>query len=143
MIDARFGADQPQDVAEANVGGGAGGDLVATPEHRHELQAEADGSAELLDGPAADLVRADAHVGGFEVDVEGIRVGDLGPDHLTRLLDEPVDVRAHDDDVAVLDPRLATTKSYRWELIRALPPFARTKDRAEVHDFLRRLDAGS
>lgn len=43
--------------------------------------------------------------------------------------------------VAVLDPRLATTRSYRWDLINALPPFARTKDRAEVVAFLRRLDS--
>ena len=52
-------------------------------------------------------------------------------------------VRRADDRgvVAVLDPRLATTKSYRWELINALPPFARTKDRDRVKDFLRQLDA--
>ncbi len=52
-------------------------------------------------------------------------------------------VRRGDDRgvVAVLDPRLATTKSYRWELIGALPPFARTKDRAAVQEFLRTLDA--
>ncbi len=39
--------------------------------------------------------------------------------------------------VAVLDPRLATAASYRWELIRALPPMRRTKDRTEVEAFLR------
>jgi len=33
--------------------------------------------------------------------------------------------------VAVLDPRLATAR-YRWEVIHALPPMRRTKDRAEV-----------
>lgn len=51
-------------------------------------------------------------------------------------------VRRADDRgvVAVLDPRLATTKSYRWDLINALPPFSRTRDRDEVHRFLRRLD---
>jgi ATP-dependent DNA helicase DinG len=51
-------------------------------------------------------------------------------------------VRRADDRgvVAVLDPRLATTRSYRWDLITALPPFARTKDRAEVLTFLRHLD---
>ncbi len=51
-------------------------------------------------------------------------------------------IRRADDRgvVAVLDPRLATTKSYRWDLIGALPPFARTKDRAAVQDFLRQLD---
>ncbi len=54
-------------------------------------------------------------------------------------------IRRADDRgvVAVLDPRLATTKSYRWELINALPPFARTKDRDEVKAFLRRLDRES
>lgn len=54
-------------------------------------------------------------------------------------------VRRADDRgvVAVLDPRLATRKSYRWDLINALPPFARTKDRAEVMTYLRHLDAVS
>ena len=42
--------------------------------------------------------------------------------------------------VAVLDPRLATA-SYRWELIRALPPMRRTRDRAEAEAFLREIDA--
>ncbi len=42
--------------------------------------------------------------------------------------------------VAVLDPRLATAKSYRWELINALPPFRRTKDRADVLQFLAEID---
>ena len=41
--------------------------------------------------------------------------------------------------VAVLDPRLATA-SYRWELIRALPPMRRTRDRAEAEAFLREID---
>ena len=41
--------------------------------------------------------------------------------------------------VAVLDSRLATKKSYRWELINALPPLKRTKDRDEVVDFLKSL----
>jgi ATP-dependent DNA helicase DinG len=39
--------------------------------------------------------------------------------------------------VAVLDPRLATSANYRWELINALPPMKRTKDRGEVERFLR------
>ena len=43
--------------------------------------------------------------------------------------------------VAVLDPRLAKNKSYRWELINALPPLRRTKDRAEVLEFLSMIDA--
>lgn len=37
--------------------------------------------------------------------------------------------------VAVLDPRLATA-TYRWDLVRGLPPMKRTKDRAEVLAFL-------
>lgn len=37
--------------------------------------------------------------------------------------------------VAVLDPRLATA-TYRWDLVRALPPMRRTKHRAEVETFL-------
>ena len=41
--------------------------------------------------------------------------------------------------VAVLDRRLATSKSYRWDLLQALPPYRRTRDRDEVVDFLRRL----
>ena len=41
--------------------------------------------------------------------------------------------------VAVLDPRLATAASYRWQLVSALPPMRRTKDRAEAEAFLRRL----
>ena len=43
--------------------------------------------------------------------------------------------------VAVLDSRLATKKSYRWELISALPDFARTSDPDRVVDFLRDLAA--
>ncbi|MGB5758381.1 MAG: ATP-dependent DNA helicase [Acidimicrobiales bacterium] len=51
-------------------------------------------------------------------------------------------IRRADDRgvVAVLDPRLATNRSYRWDLIQALPPFRRTKDRAEVVAFLAELD---
>jgi ATP-dependent DNA helicase DinG len=37
--------------------------------------------------------------------------------------------------VAVLDPRLASA-SYRWELVRALPPMRRTRNRHEVVEFL-------
>ncbi len=40
--------------------------------------------------------------------------------------------------VAVLDPRLATA-SYRWDLVNGLPPMRRTKDRAEVVEYLRSL----
>lgn len=47
-------------------------------------------------------------------------------------------VRRSDDRgvVAVLDSRLATRRSYRWDLITALPPMRRTRDRAEVEAFL-------
>jgi ATP-dependent DNA helicase DinG len=41
--------------------------------------------------------------------------------------------------VAVLDPRLATSPSYRWEVVRALPPMRRTKDRDVAAAFLREL----
>ena len=41
--------------------------------------------------------------------------------------------------VAVLDSRLATAKSYRWELIQALPPLPRTKDQNEAVEFLKTL----
>lgn len=40
--------------------------------------------------------------------------------------------------VAVLDPRLAKA-SYRWDLVRALPPMRRTKSRAEAEAFLREI----
>ena len=43
--------------------------------------------------------------------------------------------------VAVLDPRMATAKSYRWDLINALPAMPRTKDRAEIEAFLREITA--
>jgi len=38
---------------------------------------------------------------------------------------------------AVLDPRLASAK-YRWSLVRSVPPMVRSRDRAVVHEFLRR-----
>jgi ATP-dependent DNA helicase DinG len=41
--------------------------------------------------------------------------------------------------VAVLGPRLARARSYRWQIIHALPPMRRTKDRAEAEAFLREL----
>ena len=40
--------------------------------------------------------------------------------------------------VAVLDRRLGTAR-YRWDIVRALPPMRRTRDRAEVEAFLRQL----
>lgn len=48
----------------------------------------------------------------------------------------------HSDDrgvVAVLDSRLATRKIYRWELINALPPMHRTRDRDETVAFLTQI----
>lgn len=50
-------------------------------------------------------------------------------------------IRSADDRgvVAVFDPRLATAKRYRWDLVKALPPFPRTRDRAEAEAFLREL----
>jgi ATP-dependent DNA helicase DinG len=44
--------------------------------------------------------------------------------------------------VAVLDRRLATA-SYRWTLVRSLPPMRRTKDPAEVRAFLAELAAAT
>ncbi len=41
--------------------------------------------------------------------------------------------------VAVLDPRLATSRNYRWDLINALPPMRRTKERSEAEALLREL----
>ena len=40
--------------------------------------------------------------------------------------------------VAVLDSRLGTAR-YRWDIVRALPPMKRTRDRAEVEAFLHSL----
>ena len=44
--------------------------------------------------------------------------------------------------VAVLDPRLANSRSYRWQLLEVLPPMRRTKDRVEAESFLRALRNG-
>jgi ATP-dependent DNA helicase DinG len=41
--------------------------------------------------------------------------------------------------VAVLDPRLARGRSYRWAIVNALPPMPRTKERADAESFLRRI----
>jgi len=43
--------------------------------------------------------------------------------------------------VAVLDSRLATKKSYRWELIKSLPEFARSSDPAEAIARLEKIAA--
>jgi ATP-dependent DNA helicase DinG len=53
-------------------------------------------------------------------------------------------IRTADDRgvVAVLDSRLATA-SYRWELVRALPPMRRTKLRSDAEEFLAKLAAGA
>ncbi|MBT6092785.1 MAG: ATP-dependent DNA helicase [Acidimicrobiaceae bacterium] len=50
-------------------------------------------------------------------------------------------IRTGDDIgvVAVLDRRLATNKSYRWDLLEAMPPMARTSDPREVVSFLEGL----
>jgi ATP-dependent DNA helicase DinG len=40
--------------------------------------------------------------------------------------------------VAVLDPRLGTA-SYRWDIVRALPPMKRTRQRADAEAFLREI----
>jgi ATP-dependent DNA helicase DinG len=40
--------------------------------------------------------------------------------------------------VAVFDPRLATAR-YRWDIVNALPPMRRTRDREEVEAFLRAI----
>ena len=45
--------------------------------------------------------------------------------------------------VAVFDPRLATNTRYRWDIVTALPPMRRTRDRAEAEAFLRQLDGRS
>jgi ATP-dependent DNA helicase DinG len=41
--------------------------------------------------------------------------------------------------VAIMDPRLNTAKSYRYELLAALPPMKRTRDRSEVEKFLAKI----
>ena len=50
-------------------------------------------------------------------------------------------IRTGDDIgvVAVVDRRLATNKSYRWDLLEAMPPMARTSDPREVVSFLEGL----
>ena len=50
-------------------------------------------------------------------------------------------IRSADDKgvVAILDSRLATSKSYRWDLIKALPPLKRTKSRDEAIEFLKTI----
>ena len=41
--------------------------------------------------------------------------------------------------VAVLDPRLNTAKSYRYDLLQALPPLRRSRDLGEVCAFLKEI----
>ena len=45
--------------------------------------------------------------------------------------------------VAVLDSRLATTRSYRWMLLRALPEFTRTSSLTEAAEFLTAIRDGT
>ena len=51
-------------------------------------------------------------------------------------------IRSTNDEgvVAVLDSRLASKKSYRWDLITAMPDFSRTSDPEVVMQRLRELD---
>jgi ATP-dependent DNA helicase DinG len=53
-------------------------------------------------------------------------------------------IRTADDRgvVAVLDRRLGTA-GYRWDIVNALPPMRRTRDRAEVESFLASIIADS
>ncbi|MEM9518780.1 MAG: ATP-dependent DNA helicase [Actinomycetota bacterium] len=44
--------------------------------------------------------------------------------------------------VAVLDPRLATARSYRWDLVKALPPMRRTRERDDAARYLQALRDG-
>ena len=41
--------------------------------------------------------------------------------------------------VAVLDPRLATSRNYRWDLVNALPPMSRTRERDEATRLLQQI----
>jgi ATP-dependent DNA helicase DinG len=45
--------------------------------------------------------------------------------------------------VAVFDPRLAKSRSYRWDIVNALPPMRRTRHRSEAEEFLRTLRDGA
>jgi ATP-dependent DNA helicase DinG len=45
--------------------------------------------------------------------------------------------------VAVFDPRLANSASYRWEFVAALPPMRRTRDRADAEAMLRSIRDGA
>ena len=53
---------------------------------------------------------------------------------------EPVPVRTATDRgvVAVFDPRLGKA-NYRWDIVKALPPMRRTRERSEVEAFLREI----
>ncbi len=43
--------------------------------------------------------------------------------------------------VAVMDPRLGTAR-YRWDIVKALPPMRRTRERSELESFLEQLAEG-
>jgi len=51
-------------------------------------------------------------------------------------------IRTGDDRgvVAVMDPRLGTAR-YRWDIVKALPPMRRTRERADAEAFLREITA--
>ena len=42
--------------------------------------------------------------------------------------------------VAVMDPRLGTAR-YRWDIVKALPPMKRTRERSDVESFLREISS--
>jgi ATP-dependent DNA helicase DinG len=54
-------------------------------------------------------------------------------------------IRTADDRgvVAVFDRRLATSRSYRWDIVNALPPMRRTRHRADAEAFLRAIRDGT
>jgi len=79
---------------------------------------------------------------------------DLAGRHAFRLIDLPraatllaqgagrlIRTKSDRGVVAVLDSRLATKKSYRWDLIKSLPDFARTSDPETALDHLRQITA--
>ena len=86
------------------------------------------------DDPVLQARRERAGTGGFRV-VDLPRAAMMLAQGAGRLIRSSTDCGV----VAVLDPRLATSRSYRWELLRALPPMRRTKDRSEAESLLRAL----
>ncbi|HUR22366.1 MAG TPA: ATP-dependent DNA helicase [Acidimicrobiales bacterium] len=84
------------------------------------------------DEPLTQARRDKAGAGAFRL-VDLPRAGTLLAQGAGRLIRSATDRGV----VAVLDPRLATA-TYRWDLVRALPPMRRTKNRADVESFLAR-----